>query len=189
MTFRCFQQKNALKIKQSGKTGHLLSTAQRIMDTCVYQTKTSQIFWNSVTYIHVYWFKKVWKVDINTLLEICTKFTFIKIIDSFRTLLILSRSVFIFGQTLLQSKFIQLPQVFTWMPWIALLLLWNISSWVNHLHIIYVLTFSFQYQCFKKSEHLQLLRKAYTISFHSFCYFGHLGYSGDLLQSVFIRRC
>lgn len=143
MIFRCFQQNNALEIKRNGKTGPLESTAQRLMDTCVYQTKTSQISWNSVTYIHVYWFKKVWKVNINTLLVICTKLTFINIIDSFRTVLILSRSVFIFGQTLLQSKFIQLPQVYTWVPWIALLLLWSIYSWVNHLHMIYVLFFFF----------------------------------------------
>lgn len=103
MIFRSFQQKNALEIKRSGKKGHLLSTAQSKMDTCVYQTKTSQISWNSVTYIHVYWFKKVWNIDINTFLEICTKFTFINIIDLFRTVSILSRFVFIFGQTLLQS--------------------------------------------------------------------------------------
>lgn len=159
MNFRCFQQSNALEIKQNGKTGPLQSTAQRIMDTCVYQTKTSQISWNSVTYIHVYWFNKVWNVDINTLLEICTKLTFTKIIDSFRTVLILSRSVFIFGQTLFQSKFIQLPQVYKWMPWIALLLLWNISSWVNNLHMIYALFFFFiSVSMFQKSVHLLLLQ-------------------------------
>lgn len=146
MIFRCFQQKNALEIKQSGKSGPLLSTAQKIMDICVYQTKTSQNFWNSVTYIHVYMFKKVWKIDINSLFEICSKLTFIQIIDSFRTVFILYRAVFIFGQTLFQSKFIQLSQVYRWMPWIALLFLWNISSWVNQLHIIYLLIFlSFQF--------------------------------------------
>lgn len=58
--------------------------------------------------------------------------------------------MFIFGQTIFQSRFIQLPQVYTWMPWIALLLLWNISSWVNHLHIIYLLIFfSFQFNVLK----------------------------------------
>lgn len=116
MIIRCFQQKNALEIKQSGKTGPLLSTAQKKMDICVCQTKTSQNFWNSVTYIHVFMFKKVWKIDYNTLLEIHTKLPFIKISDSFRTVLILSRAVFIFGQTHFQSRFIQLPQVYTRMP-------------------------------------------------------------------------
>lgn len=156
MIFRCFQPKNALEIKQNGKTGHLLSTAQTKMDICVYQTKTSQISWNYVTYIHVYWFRKVWKVDINTLLEICTKLTFIKITDSFRTVLILSRALFIFGQTLLQSTFIQLPQVFSWMPWIKLLLIWNIYSWVNHLNIPYVLFFSIFMPMFKKIRQFRL---------------------------------
>lgn len=70
MRFRCFQQKNALEIKQIGKTGPLLSTARRVMDTCVYQTKILQIFWNSVTYILEYWFKKVWSIDLNTLVGI-----------------------------------------------------------------------------------------------------------------------
>lgn len=146
MIIRCFQQKNALEVKQSGKTGPLLSIAQKIMDICVYQTKTSLNFWNSVTYIHVYMFKKVWKIDYNTLLKVHTKLPFIKITDSFLTVLILSRAVFIFGQTIFKSRFIQLPQVYPWMPWSALLLLWNISPWVNQFHIIF---FSFQFNVLK----------------------------------------
>lgn len=70
MRFRCLQQKNALEIKQIGKTGLLLLTARRVMDTCVHQTKTLQISWNSVTYFHEYWLKKVWKIDIITLVGI-----------------------------------------------------------------------------------------------------------------------
>lgn len=100
--------------------------------------------------------KRYGKLIIKTLLEIRTKLTFIKIIESFRTVLFLSRALFIFGQTLFQSRFIQLPQVYTWMPWIALLLLWNISPWVNHLHLIYLLFFLISIQCFKNSEHLAI---------------------------------
>lgn len=105
MRFRCFQQKNALEIKQSGITGPLLSTVRRVMDTCVHQTKILQISWNSVTYFHKYWLKKVWKIYINTLVGI-NEYAFwlhSKIFDLFNTVLFRFRYVFVSDQTFFQS--------------------------------------------------------------------------------------